>query len=157
MNNLALYALVALGGVGYNAIMSADRDQSGSIVDAGYVDAFALRVGDCFNDTTAMEHGEIVNLPGVPCSEPHDNEVYALIDVDLTEFPGDDAIGNLAMERCLERFPSFVGRDYDSSSLDIFTMQPSRESFAANDREVICAVYDMEFGKLEGSVKGRAL
>ena len=116
-----------------------------------------MRVGDCFDDTTAMESGQIVNLPGVPCSNPHDNEVYALVDVDLQEYPGDDAMSDLAMQRCMERFASFVGRDYESSSLDIFTMQPSQESFSADDREVVCAVYDMEFNKLEGSARGSAL
>ena len=157
MKNVAGYLLVALGALGYNAITSADRDESGAIVDAGNVDAFEMRVGDCFDDTTAMESGQIVNLPGVPCTDPHDNEVYALVDVDLQEYPGDDAMSDLAMQRCMEQFASFVGRDYESSSLDIFTMQPSRESFSANDREVVCAVYDMDFNKLEGSVRGSAL
>jgi len=157
MKNVAGYLLVALGALGYNAITSADRDETGAIVGSGAVDAFEMRVGDCFDDTTAMESGQIVNLPGVPCSVPHDNEVYALVDVDLQEYPGDDAMSDLAMQRCMEHFASFVGRDYESSSLDIFTMQPSQESFSADDREVVCAIYDMEFNKLEGSARGSAL
>lgn len=157
MKNLAGYILVALGAVGYNAITSADRDSSGAIVESGNVDPFEMRVGDCFDDTTAMESGQIINLPGVPCSEPHDNEVYALVNVELDAFPGDDAMSDIAMQHCKEHFASFVGRDYESSSLDIFTMQPSQESFSANDREVVCAVYDMELNKLQGSVMGSAL
>ena len=157
MKNVAVYILVGLGAVGYNAMTSVDRDDSGAIIDGGNVGAFDLRVGDCFDDTTAMEDGEIMNLPGVPCSDPHDNEVYALVDVEMAEWPGDDAMGDLAMDRCLEHFASFVGRDYETSSLDIYTMYPSKESFAQNDREVVCAVYDMELNKLQGSVQGTSL
>ena len=66
-------------------------------------------------------------------------------------------MGELAQESCLEHFDAFVGRDYESSSLDFFTMYPSTESWKQNDREVVCAVYDMEINKLVGSVQGRAL
>ena len=64
----------------------------------------------------------------------------------------------MAHEGCLERFETFVGKDYESSSLDIATLYPSQESWQRqNDREVICAVYDMEAEKLTGSVKGLRL
>lgn len=38
------------------------------------------------------------------------------------------------------------------------TLYPSRDSWhRLNDREVVCAVYDVTLAKLEGSVKGRGL
>ena len=59
---------------------------------------------------------------------------------------------------CLARFEAFVGRDYDSSSLDIATLYPSHDTWhGQNDREVVCAVYDIDAKKLTGSVKGSAL
>jgi len=36
-------------------------------------------------------------------------------------------------------------------------MYPTIESWQQNDREVVCAVYDMEENKLVGSVQGRSL
>jgi hypothetical protein len=54
----------------------------------------------------------------------------------------------------LERFEAFVGKDYESSALDVASLYPSRER---NDREVICAVYDVDANKLTGSVKGLGL
>jgi hypothetical protein len=57
----------------------------------------------------------------------------------------------------MERFATYVGKDYESSSLDITTMFPSRQSWRENDREVICAVYDMNAQKLTGTTKGSAL
>jgi hypothetical protein len=137
----------------------ADRDESGAIVDEGSLDAFQMRVGDCFDDgsTFVGDEPEVGDVPGVPCSKPHDNEVYAVFDVTAASFPG-DKMGEMAHEGCLARFESFVGRDYDSSSLDIATLFPSYESWhQQSDREVVCAVYDIDGKKLAGSVQGMRL
>ena len=156
MKGWGLYALIAVGFIGYKAMTSADRDASGAIVDAGSVDAFKIRVGDCFDDGDPSA-AEVGSLPAVPCSEPHDNEVYAVFDVSVAAFPEGDAMGQLAFNSCKERFSSFVNLDYDSSSLDIMTLYPSAESWSRqSDREVVCAVYEMNGEKLTGSAKGLA-
>ena len=161
MKNVFTYIAIALAIVGYNAMTSADRDASGAIVGEGNVGAFEINVGDCFDDTSSLysgESGQVSSLPGVPCAEPHDNEVFAVFDVDMDSFPGTEAMSDIVFESCLERFESFVGRDYESSALDIMTLYPSLESWKQkNDREVVCAVYDMEAKKLEGSARGLAL
>lgn len=156
MKKWAGYIAIGLGAVGVNWFMGAERDETGAIVSDGNIDAFEIRVGDCFNDASTSA-SEVSDVHGVPCSEPHDNEVYAVFDVSLTEFPDEGAMGEIAFDSCLERFEAFVGRDYPSSSLDIMTLYPSRESWQQSDREVVCAAYDVSLAKLEGSVKGRAL
>jgi hypothetical protein len=140
-----------------SSCMQADRDGTGAIVAAGGVDAFQMRVGDCFDDGSTFTNTEVDSVPGVPCSQPHDNEVYAVFDVSMPSFPG-DRMGDVAYDACLERFEAFVGKDYESSSLDIATLYPTSESWSRqNDREVICAVYDVEAKKLTGSVQGLRL
>jgi hypothetical protein len=159
MRNWVIGAAIVAGVVGFNYVRQADRDESGAIVGEGSIDAFQMRVGDCFDDgsTFADDGAEVNSVPGVPCSNPHDNEVYAVFDVESATFPGDE-IESMAFESCKQRFHSFVGRDYDSSALDIATLYPTRESWDEhNDREVICAVYDVAANKLTGSMKGRAL
>jgi hypothetical protein len=156
MKSWAAYIALALGVGIYGAATKADRDGSGAIIGEGTVDAFSVRVGDCFDDTDSSTE-EISNLPGVPCSNPHDNEAFAVFDVTLESYPHGEEMGALAQESCMQRFDSFVGRDYESSSLDIFAIYPTPASWAQDDREVICAVYDMEANKLVGSVEGRAL
>jgi hypothetical protein len=156
MKSWGLYALAVLGFIIYGAVTEADRDSSGAIIDEGTVDAFQVRVGDCFDDVDSFAE-EVSSLPGVPCSQPHDNEAYAVFDVSIATYPDDEAMWELANESCLERFESFVGMDYDSSSLDILTMYPTIESWKQNDREVVCAVYDINANKLVGSAKGRSL
>jgi hypothetical protein len=156
MKDWGIYIVAALGLAVYGAVTQADRDGTGAIVGEGSVDAFHVRVGDCFDDASSFDE-EITSLPGVPCSDPHDNEAFAVFDVSITGYPEGDGMVDLANESCLERFASFVGKDYESSTLDIMTMYPSPESWRQNDREVVCAVYDMEAKKLKGSVKGLAL
>ena len=136
--NWIIGIVIAVGAIFVRTQMQADRDDSGAIVEEGAVDAFSMRVGDCFDDGSAFDDDEVNSVPGVPCSQPHDNEVYALFDVTETSFPGED-MGRIAHEGCLARFEGFVGKDYDSSQLDIATLYPSRESWAQqNDREVVC-------------------
>ena len=151
MKQAGIYALIILGFLGYKAMTEADRDASGAIVDAGSVDVFQIKVGDCFDNVTAEE---ISTLPGVPCSEPHDNEAYASFNVSLPSYPEGDGMYELAFDSCIDRFESFVGRDYPSSSLDIYALYPTAEGWAQDDREVVCAVFDMEENKLVGSVQG---
>ena len=156
MKSWGIYIIAALGFVIYGAVTDADRDSSGAIVGSGNVDAFNIRVGDCFDDSSSYDD-EVDSLPGVPCSQPHDNETYAVFDVTVSSYPQDDAMAELANESCLERFESFVGKDYQSSTLEIMTLYPTAQSWRQDDHEVVCAVYDMNAAKLEGSVKGRAL
>lgn len=161
MRNFLIYAIIGLGVVAYNVATEADRDAAGNIVDGGSIDAFTIRLGDCFNDTAAIgteEAGEVSSLPAVPCSEPHDNEVYAVFDVSFDSFPGDDRMADEAFGQCLDRFAGFVGNDYELSTLEVTALYPSSRSWQMqNDREVVCAVYDMNGGKLTGSAKNSAI
>lgn len=156
MKKWGVYIAAALGFAVYGAVTKVDRDESGAIVGGGTIDAFQVKVGDCFDDADSSGD-EIDDLPGVPCAKPHDNEAYALIDLTIANYPEGDGMYELAFDSCMQQFETFVGKDYESSSLDIFTMYPSTESWKQHDREVICAVYDVDANKLQGSVKGREL
>ena len=57
----------------------------------------------------------IGSLPGVPCSEPHDNEVFAVFDLEMETFPGDE-MSQIAFDACVERFR--VVRRHGLSVLD---------------------------------------
>jgi hypothetical protein len=142
MKNFLIYALIGLGVITYNVSTQADRDGAGAVVSEGGVDAFTIQLGDCFDNTNSLaseEIGEVSNLPGVPCSQPHDNEVFAIFDLDQPTFPGGEEISELSFSACLDRFESFVGVDYESSSLDIAALYPSKESWSRQgDREVVC-------------------
>jgi len=156
MKSWAIYILAAIGFVIYGAATDVDRDSSGAIVSGGNVDAFNVHVGDCFNDVSSY-NDQIASVPGVPCGEPHDNEAFAVFDVSFETYPDEGDMAELAYGSCMARFEEFVGSDYQSSSLEITTMYPSAESWNQDDREVVCAVYDMNANQLVGSAAGRGL
>ena len=161
MKNWLVPLAAAIGVIGFRAATDVNRDGAGAIVDAGNLNAFEVRIGDCFNDTNGLANGgddSIDDLPGVPCSEPHDNEVFAVFDLDTEKMPDEETMSELAFDKCVARFEDFVGLDYPSSRLDVMTLYPTADSWKQyNDREVVCAVYDMEANKLVGSMKGEKI
>ncbi len=124
---------------------------------------FSIWVGDCFDDSQeVLDAGadvvEFQDLAGLPCSEPHDNEVYAVFDLYLERFRGASALYDMASDECLERFESFVGMSYAESILDIFYLAPTAESWSqGNDREISCAIFHLEGEKLTGSMSGSGI
>ncbi|MDI2099439.1 septum formation family protein [Ruicaihuangia caeni] len=122
------------------------------VTESGDADVFALQVGDCFNDTTSES---IAHVPAVPCSESHDNEVFHIFDMEDGEYPGDEAIMMAAFEQCVPPFEEFVGMSYEESVLDVFPITPSGETWAADDREVVCAIWDTT-GRVSGTLAGAA-
>ena len=130
-----------------------ERDETTQeIVEAGQADVFALRVGDCMD----TPEGEVVSeVPVVPCTEPHDDEVYFDFQLADGEFPGDDAVTEQSDAGCLEQFQPFVGLAYDSSTLDFYSYRPTAESWAEGDRVVSCVVWDPA-GPVTGTLQGAA-
>ncbi len=133
------------------------RDEAGAIVEAGGLGAFQMQVGDCFNDPEDLTAELVASVEGVPCHEPHDNEVFAEFDVSYAVFPGQDEVYDDALWRCLDHFEAYVGNDYESSSLALSALTPSDGSWVEGDREVTCFVYDGMLKKLTGTARGSGL
>ncbi len=129
------------------------RDTTGAITESGSASVFALRVGDCFDDDPAFAE-TVTEVATVPCSQPHDNEVYYEYSMNNASFPGDDAALEAGANRCLDEFAAFVGVDYLDSELDLFPITPTSESWAEGDRLVYCALYALDLSKITGSMEG---
>lgn len=123
------------------------------LVACGQQSVFSLPVGTCFDD---QADGEISSVPEVDCSEPHDNEVFALIEYTETDaYPGADQMSAISEELCITQFEGYVGSDYQSSALRVFPIFPTEESWNEDeDREIICALYNADLSKLTGSMEG---
>lgn len=130
------------------------RDPEGSISDTGAASVFSFRTGDCFDDP-ASEDTEVEELSAVPCSEPHDNEIYHTFDLPDGDYPGTDTIFDVAYEECLgDAFTAYVGIVWDESDLDVFPVTPTAASWGVGDRTVYCAAFNLDLSKLSGSVRG---
>ena len=119
--------------------------------------ADTLKVGDCFDDSAEMISGEeITRVPSVPCSEPHDNEVFHVTNYSGSSYSF-DAISDFADRVCFSAFEPYVGRSYATSIIDFTWFVPTPDSWTRGDREVTCIAFHMNLEKLRGSVRGSGL
>ena len=118
-----------------------------------------LQVGDCFDDPPAAEFVEFVTLRD--CDEPHDNEVFALVDHPAgpdIPYPGDFEAETQFFELCVRVFEDYVGRSYQSSMLEIFVYWPLARTWdTIEDRLGICSLYDFRLEKLTASAQQSGL
>jgi hypothetical protein len=112
---------------------------------------FSVAPGDCFDDPdTAAD--EISDVELVDCDEPHDNEVYAVVELEDGDYPGDDVVLARAQDVCLDAFESYVSEPYATSELFATWIVPTQGSWSDGDREVVCVLFDGD-GPLEGSMR----
>ncbi len=159
---------LACGGGGEEE--EAERDSEGIIVIGGEIETASLRVGDCVQDweedpEEALRLGmpsfrgpifSIASVVAVPCSEPHDNEVFSVIEVPSEEeFHPPFALNRIGNVECFPSFEPYVGREVNRSPLDIFIFHPSEESWSEEDnRKIVCLLYDGQLEPLVGSMRG---
>lgn len=136
----------------------AERDESGRIVSGGEVDVFELQEGDCivFEDIESS----VEALAAVPCDEPHEGEVFALVDIDDIEvYPGERELSNRAEVECVSRFADYVGVDLVDSTLFYTYLTPSIRGWQDEDepdRTVVCFVLSAG-GPIEVSARDSGL
>jgi hypothetical protein len=156
----AITALVFSAWGLFTSLDDANRDGSGEIVAAGDLDVMTLQVGDCFDDPEVLDE-VVFDVAAVPCTDSHDNEVFAVQSVSAVfggAFPGLDALEQHGYEVCSgQTFDSYVGASYLDSALEVFTITPTEESWDQGDREIVCALFRLDFAPLTGSARGSGL
>jgi hypothetical protein len=94
--------------------------------------------GDCFDDPSRDVVSDI-NL--IDCSKDHELEAFANTELSGGVFPGNFAVLEQAFDSCLDRFESYVGEPYDTSSLYMFPFTPTEEAWDDGERDALCVVY----------------
>lgn len=116
---------------------------------------FSLEMGDCFNSSAEDEVGHV---EAIPCSEPHDSEVFAVTgypEGDDDSYPGENSLKDYSETYCVDEFSGYVGISLWDSRLDISFLYPTRNSWTtADDREIVCHLRDSEGEKLNRSMQG---
>ena len=141
--------LVVALGAGY--LFSARRGDDGSLTAAGNVSVDDLRAGDCFN---AGDEEEISDVDGVPCSEPHEYEVFAVTTYEGDgTFPSEAEFDAIFTQVCEPPFQQYVGEPYETSAIYGTMITPSEESFSDGDREYICVLYDPDNAAITSSLR----
>lgn len=125
-----------------------------SLSACGGAAVFEIPVGACM-DKASLEGDQVSRIETKECTKEHDVEAYASTSLSGDSYPGDDEITAQADEFCLAEFESFIGRAYQDSDLQFSFLYPTEESWASDDREILCLVIAPEplTGSLEGSAR----
>lgn len=142
-------ALAVVLVVGYLA--NARRDGGGALEAAGTLSVADLRAGDCFGSS---DETEISDVHGVPCTEAHEYQVFAVSNHEAASYPGDPEMDAIFASVCQAPFETFVGASYETSELWGSMITPSEESWSEGDRSFICILYDPEEPQLTDSMEG---
>jgi Septum formation len=126
-----------------------ERDESGAVTEGGDESVFDVSVGDCMTDQASA--GEVSDVPVVPCEQPHASEVFHTYEVPGDTFPGD--FTQITTEQCMPAFQQFVGMAYEQSALEVTTLEPTSQTWAEGDRELVCIIVDPA-GNVTGSLQG---
>jgi hypothetical protein len=117
-------------------------------------DDVPLKVGDCINglldqnlDTELKE-----TPPAVACAEPHEGEVFKVIQVKGTLFPGDSEVQKQAESGCSASALRAYGQATKIKNLEIYYLYPTSKSWTFGDRDITCLVVN-EKAKMTGSVR----
>jgi hypothetical protein len=102
----------------------------------------SLVTGDCFQEPSNTEN--VTNVDEVACVEPHDYEVFAVIEHPAAQsvpYPGDLTLLEWSDERCFAEFEPYVGASYDQSIYYYDIAIPTEESWDNGDRGSTCILY----------------
>ena len=140
---IVLAGVVLVGASGCS-LLGAPRDDSGAITKAASVNVDSAKVGDCIKDVNEMAD-EVSKLDLVPCSEPHNGEVYAVVDDSRM------TIDSVAQNYCIEQFADYVGHDWSLSDLEINYIQPNAQS---KSKILTCMISFLDGTTETSSLKG---
>ncbi|PPK94112.1 putative regulator of septum formation [Kineococcus xinjiangensis] len=112
-----------------------DAPAPDAVEDHLLFDAF---IGACY------AHDPQANPPATtatPCYEPHNGQILTSFHADAGPFPGDEALHQLAEERCIAQVGEEFGGEIPLEQFSADWFIPTQESWEADDhREVYCAV-----------------
>jgi hypothetical protein len=113
-----------------------------------------LRVGDCVQLPTAS--GTFKEIQHSPCTEPHDAEIFLLVDYpSQRSLPSDSEFETFAEQQCAgSAFQAYTGIAYQSAraiGYDYFT--PVESGWASGDHALVCLIRPVDGGKTSQSFK----
>ncbi|MFI2430722.1 DUF4190 domain-containing protein [Streptomyces sp. NPDC018693] len=108
-------------------------------LDGGSVTA--LKAGDCFDVPGADKNFDdyVDHVDEVPCSGRHDAEVFAVVPVNGSAYPGKGRIQDMAEEKCWELQSGYAMDPWAiPENVDVSYLWPTSDSWEYGDREITC-------------------
>lgn len=119
-------------------IVAAGQDDEPTPPGAVKRDVTALKAGDC---TALIPAGWAGQVPVIDCAEPHREEVYAVLTLSGSKYPGDTEVENQANDRCNDKLDSMLTDDAQLPvETDIYYLTPKRFLWATGERSLTCLI-----------------
>jgi len=111
---------------------------SGQVRQKNSVDVFSLRVGQCF-DNPPGQAPDVNTVPALPCTRPHNAQVFAEFAVRGDAYPGLAALQRRATSGCNARIAR-LDQQKVSGNMEIRFLFPRLLSWYRGHREIACIV-----------------
>jgi hypothetical protein len=97
-----------------------------------------LKAGDC---TAHIPDGWVGDVPVIDCAKPHREEVYAVLTLSGSKYPGETEVDDQASDMCNDKLDSMLKDDDElPAGTDIYYLTPSRFSWATGDHGLTCLI-----------------
>jgi hypothetical protein len=117
---------------------------SGSTGQASHsarVNVFSLRVGTCFDNPAGTTLG-IASVTAIPCTKPHNAQVFAEFDTTGSSFPGTTAMERRADSGCNARISGNLDQSKISSTMSLHFIFPQQLAWDSGQRRINCLIVD---------------
>lgn len=155
---LALGVSCGLGGCAVVASLAPSAlDGAASVAPSALatpVGVARVAVGDCLGGLGDTNVASAVTVVLVPCTQPHDYEVYAGFVLPSESYPGEDAVVAAAEDGCGARFESFTGSAYEGSELDFNYFIPPEAGWTISGSHLVSCLIDDPAGAVTGTLAG---
>ena len=131
--------VVVVAVVAANAGKATRSATTGVITNRGRINAFSLRVGDCFDNPAGAQ--TVNTVTAIPCDQPHNAQIYAKFKLTGSDFsyPGAAVVAERARNGCNARVGS-VDKSMTTSAMTVRILLPDETSWVAGQRTVSCMV-----------------
>ena len=122
---------------------------------AAGTDSFSLVRGDCFDVPGQNFDRDVYGVDKVPCSGVHDGEVFGVVPLSGSRYPGDDSVMDTAEDKCRPLQDGYAMDPWAlTDEVDVYYLTPTRDSWKWGDREITCVFANTdEKGTLTGSLR----
>jgi hypothetical protein len=104
----------------------------------GKVSAKDLTVSTCVSDANSYV-GDVTTFDAVECTKPHDGEVFTIIAVKGTKYPGLTRVNAKGQRGCRARLRrQATAKAFRDRQLGFKFVYPTTKSWAQGDREITC-------------------
>jgi hypothetical protein len=112
---------------------------TGVITHRGHINAFSMRVGDCFDNPAGAR--AVNTVTAIPCHQPHNAQIYAKFKLTGSDFsyPGAAVVERRARSGCNARIGS-VNKSMTTTAMTVRILLPEETSWVAGQRTVSCMV-----------------